>query len=792
MAGEEVRLGVAVVPVRVSLDELDKGLGEARAKIESALGAAWQKAGTGADALQGSMAGVADRVGGVSNSVTKLGGETQAATAKASTLGTTMREAAQSQARPAVEGLTGQVKGLASSFEDLIKMGGAALAFAGGKQLAQQWLGYGEVGAALINVERSFQRIAGASGANADAMLADMQRVTQGVMSQTELMRSYNQAVMLLGPEIAARYGEMAMMAQAASAAGMGNYQFLLDSLVRGVGRLQPLILDNLGVTADWAMVYAQAAAEMGKTAEELSMVERQTAMLNEAQRQIEETLGAMGEDSERAGLGIARLRAELTNLSDTAQKEAAPSIDRLAASIADLTPVAAAVIGPLSQLHGWWGEFIAGGEGGVDQMRGLALTVQPLGPATLAVLGFSAAMEELGQRAVKLEPVGGLLRDIVQAGTGFAEWAFPVTSAAASLLGFEVGARRTAEAMSTLKGVMLMTEEVTRGLDIQVRGAGLGFAILRNHVAPLVADLWEVAGAANSAGDALHALNTVGARDLQVSMMKFRDFSRGITKPQIEWYTHGRMPWELPQAYQEYTRDLGSWIEGEGRRLWSEHSRDIKGAGGAYNDLQQQMESYYQSWQQQSAGILAPTQQFDLDALEAELGIWTEKWDEPARRAMDVFKHGTASPWADVMGLESREEALQYMRDFYAGKLPEDVNWEAAIGVYQRQMEGMLGQQNLQGLFQEKLIGAGWGPDNATVMAALEAPFQPAGVSSAAVFADAFTGNDWTMVGQTTASAIQSGLATQLEKRDQRFTSAIEGIIIDVVRRHFFGGATP
>ena len=54
---DEVKLGVAVVPVRVSLDELDQGLSQARVKIESVLGGAWQKAGAGASGLQESVAG---------------------------------------------------------------------------------------------------------------------------------------------------------------------------------------------------------------------------------------------------------------------------------------------------------------------------------------------------------------------------------------------------------------------------------------------------------------------------------------------------------------------------------------------------------------------------------------------------------------------------------------------------------------------------------------------------------------------------------------------------------------
>ncbi len=73
----------------------------------------------------------------------------------------------------------------------------------------------------------------------------------------------------------------------------------------------------------------------------------------------------------------------------------------------------------------------------------------------------------------------------------------------------------------------------------------------------------------------------------------------------------------------------------------------------------------------QPAEGMLAPTQSVDLTALEDQLGMHRDTWDEAARRAMDVVNRGAESPWAAVMGLGSAEEALSYVRDFLRWQPP-------------------------------------------------------------------------------------------------------------------------
>jgi hypothetical protein len=332
------------------------------------------------------------------------------------------------------------------------------------------------------------------------------------------------------------------------------------------------------------------------------------------------------------------------------------------------------------------------------------------------------------------------------------------------------------------------MASDALTGMGAGARIAQVDMKGLNSALGAAITLAGNLSNAARNAQGSLQGMAT----DLRVSMMKAQDYARGVTKPQMDWFTTGKEVWELPEAYKDYASALGTWIEGQGRDVWSTHNQGISDAVGGYSDLTNAMESYYDSWASQAAGILAPTQSFDIEGLMEEVYGYQDKWDEPARRAMDVVKKGLESPWAAEMGLGGKEDALQYIRDFYAGNKPDEVNWESAIGVYQRQMEGQVGQQNLASMFQEQLVGAGWGPENADVMAALGAPMEAAGLEAAGTFAVSFTGLDWkAQVGDKVGKFITDGVAKAFENSDPRFTGIVEGMVLRTISNFFGGGGT-
>jgi len=243
---------------------------------------------------------------------------------------------AQDRASTALKSVDRSVGGLRQSINTLIGLAGIGGGLAGLGVALRKALDVGEAGAQLANLERSFTRFAESTGANADQVLANMQRMSSGMMAQSELMEQYNRSFLLMGQDMAAQMPRLMQIAAAASAAGMGDFNFMLNSLVTGLGRLSPLILDNLGFTIKASEAYERYAQSIGKSAAELSKAEQQMALLNVVTEQAENRFGDLDEAAQRmSGMGIAQLRAAFRDLADQMKQDVAPTIDAAAGQIA-------------------------------------------------------------------------------------------------------------------------------------------------------------------------------------------------------------------------------------------------------------------------------------------------------------------------------------------------------------------------------------------------------------------------------------------------------------------------
>ena len=167
------------------------------------------------------------------------------------------------------------------------------------------------IGAQAERTEASFHRVAQSYGADADKMLAAMKRAAGGQISNDELMMAANKAMML---GVTADADQMAGLLQAAMERGQAMGRTAADAfndIVIGIGRMSPLILDNLGIMTGGEAAFAAYAASIGKTAEQLTDFERRQMLINK----VLADAGPVVLDSQAkiASLGVAwaNLRAE-------------------------------------------------------------------------------------------------------------------------------------------------------------------------------------------------------------------------------------------------------------------------------------------------------------------------------------------------------------------------------------------------------------------------------------------------------------------------------------------------
>ncbi len=157
--------------------------------------------------------------------------------------------------------------------------GGIAGFFAVG-QLTQTTLELAKIGAQSERTRAAYDDLAAGAGASGQAMLAAMRTATAGTVADSEMMLAANRAMML---GVADNADEMSRLMAAAiergRALGVSSSQAVND-IITGIGRMSPMILDNLGITGA-AAAFDQYAVSLGKTADQLTDVEKKQALVN-------------------------------------------------------------------------------------------------------------------------------------------------------------------------------------------------------------------------------------------------------------------------------------------------------------------------------------------------------------------------------------------------------------------------------------------------------------------------------------------------------------------------------
>lgn len=198
---------------------------------------------------------------------------------------------------------------------------------------------------ALEQVRRSFENLAASAGASAEEVLASMREAANGMISDADLMTSYNEAMLLVGDSMADQFPALLEIASASAAATGQSVGFMLDSLVKGIGRASPMILDNLGLTIDMADAYALHAKNLGISTEEMTKAQQQTAIMNAVVAQGGDFIERLGENTGGAAASIAQMRTRMENLKN-------------GIALA-LLPALGALLGPLGELADKYGPAV-------------------------------------------------------------------------------------------------------------------------------------------------------------------------------------------------------------------------------------------------------------------------------------------------------------------------------------------------------------------------------------------------------------------------------------------------
>jgi hypothetical protein len=242
---------------------------------------------------------------------------------------------ATNQASPVLQRVKQDVAGLdnaagkaSGGLSALGKAAGIAGLVTLGVQAGQAALELAQLGAQSLALKSSFEQVQGGV-ANAASVLDALRSASRGMINDYDLMLSANKAA-LLGVADTAK--EMSALLEIASvrgrAMGISATQALSD-IVTGLGRMSPLILDNLGITINLEDTMTKYADSIGKTSDALTDAERKQALVNSVIASSADLLAdANSAAGTLAGQGFAQLNTAWGNFKTSIGESLSPFFD--------------------------------------------------------------------------------------------------------------------------------------------------------------------------------------------------------------------------------------------------------------------------------------------------------------------------------------------------------------------------------------------------------------------------------------------------------------------------------
>lgn len=218
--------------------------------------------------------------------------------------------------------------GLTGLYEKMQAIKGQALVaggmLAGFAVIVKKAYEFGEAGMQIQRMKEASGDLAASMGGDMDKIVSAVRIASLGTVSNMDIMSASSRAMML---GVSSDADQLANLMQVAAlrgrAMGISTTQAFND-IVTGVGRMSPMILDNLGIVVDAENTFGRYAQSIGKTAEQLTSAEKRQALLNAVLAEGNKQLSAVGGLQEDAATKTEQLSAHWSNFTDRLKEWAA------------------------------------------------------------------------------------------------------------------------------------------------------------------------------------------------------------------------------------------------------------------------------------------------------------------------------------------------------------------------------------------------------------------------------------------------------------------------------------
>lgn len=169
----------------------------------------------------------------------------------------------------------------------------------------------------IDSVTAGFDNLSASIGTTGSKLKKDLRAALRGTVSDFDLMKTANNAMILKVAQTGDQLAELAQIARVLGRAVGRDAVDAFNDLATGIGRQSRLILDNLGIVVNVGKAWDDYANSLGKSAEELSDWQRRAAFQEAVIQQGREMMLVLGDDADTLADQYGRMFADIQNALD-------------------------------------------------------------------------------------------------------------------------------------------------------------------------------------------------------------------------------------------------------------------------------------------------------------------------------------------------------------------------------------------------------------------------------------------------------------------------------------------
>ena len=202
---------------------------------------------------------------------------------------------------------------------------------AGAVAIAKTAFALGDLGAQSLTTAASFNSLMSSVG-QSTRLLDELKAASGGTMTEMALMQQTNTALAgstgQLSSEMAAALPKLLEAGRAAALLNpsLGDASFMFQSLVTGIKRGSPMLIDNTGITLKLGEATGAYAASIGKSVSELTAQERSIAILRATLEGADTLIAQTGGNLDGMATSATKLKVAMDELKTAIGEALAPT----------------------------------------------------------------------------------------------------------------------------------------------------------------------------------------------------------------------------------------------------------------------------------------------------------------------------------------------------------------------------------------------------------------------------------------------------------------------------------